>query len=98
MNSKFKVCRVNTFPLKPLTRPALALFIGSIGAGVFYVAGFPLPFLLGALAGTMIASMAGAPIGISAGPRLYITVMIGLMVGGVFTPDVAANAPRWIPT
>ena len=89
---------MNTFPLKPLTRPALALFIGGIGAGIFYVAGFPLPFLLGALAGTMIAGMAGAPIGISAGLRLYITVMIGLMVGGVFTPEVAADAPRWIPT
>ena len=89
---------MNTFPLKPLTRPALALSIGGIGAGIFYVAGFPLPFLLGALVSTMIAGMVGAPIGISAGLRLYITVMIGLMVGGVFTPDVAADAPRWIPT
>lgn len=81
-----------------VSRFALSLVFGSAGGFLFSLVGFPLPWLLGALCTTLIASLMGAPIEVTRNIRNYIIVVIGLMLGGTFTPDVIEQAANWIPT
>lgn len=79
-------------------RFALSILFGGAGGFLFYICGFPLPWLLGALCGTLIGSVSGAPVEVSKGLRNYIIVIIGVMLGGTFTPDIIDHVPDWIPT
>ncbi|MEH6476616.1 MAG: AbrB family transcriptional regulator [Sneathiella sp.] len=81
-----------------LTRFALALVIGCAGGILFSAIHFPLPWLLGALCATLLASLLGAPIEVSKSIRNYIIIVIGIMLGGTFTPEVIDQVPNWIPT
>ena len=73
-------------------RVALTLAVGSVGALLFQVLGLPLPWLLGALTATMAASLSGAPVEIRPGLRRYLVCILGVMLGGTFSPEVMA---RW---
>lgn len=82
----------------PLSRFALSIVVGSAGGFIFHQLNLPLPWMLGALSATLIASVSGAAIEVSKGIRNYIIVIIGLMLGGTFTPDIIDQVPHWIPT
>ena len=79
-------------------RVALTLATGSVGALLFQVLGLPLPWLLGALTATMAASLAGAPVEIRPGLRRYLVCILGVMLGGTFSPEVIARVGEWLPT
>ncbi|WP_028878307.1 AbrB family transcriptional regulator [Terasakiella pusilla] len=81
-----------------LSRFVLSILIGAVGGYIFYILHFPLPWLLGALCSTLVASMAGAPIDVSNGIRNLVIVIIGLVLGSTFTPDILKHIPDWIPT
>ncbi|MDV7340219.1 AbrB family transcriptional regulator [Terasakiella sp. A23] len=81
-----------------VTRFIFALVIGGFGGCVFNLLHFPLPWLLGALAGTIIASLSGAQIEVSKNIRRYIAIIIGLMLGSTFTPDILVRIHEWVPT
>lgn len=80
------------------SRALLTFAIGAVGGGVFAVLNLPLPWLLGALLATVIASLSGAPVEIKPGLRKYLVVVLGVMLGGTFTPDILDNAAAWVPT
>lgn len=84
---------VNTF-----SRALLTFAIGTMGGGLFFVLHLPLPWLLGALLATMIASLSGAPVEIKPGLRKYLIVVLGVMLGGTFTPHILDSAVAWVPT
>lgn len=72
----------------PLGGQALALGLGSISGLAASFTGLPLPWLLGAMIGTTIASVAGAPI---RGPnrlRPFVVPIIGVMLGSGVTSDI----------
>ncbi len=79
-------------------RVALTLVLGGAGALLFQMLSLPLPWLLGALTATMAASLAGAPVEIRPGLRKYLIVVLGVMLGGTFSPEVLARAGDWLPT
>lgn len=81
-----------------LSRFILSILIGALGGFVFYLLHLPLPWLLGALCSTLIASMAGAPIDVSNAIRNLVIVIIGLVLGTTFTPDILDHIPDWVPT
>ena len=75
-----------------LTRTLGGLALGAVGGGLFFSLALPLPWMLGALCLTMVASLAGLPV---AGPnrlRPAIVAVIGVLLGARFTPDVLQQA------
>ncbi|WP_419904497.1 AbrB family transcriptional regulator [Kiloniella sp.] len=76
----------------------LTLLCGYLGGLVFWTLGLPLPWMLGCLSGSLIASLSGAPVGVTKPIRLVIMVVLGVMLGGTFSPEVVARAGEWIPT
>lgn len=76
-------------------RVALGLAVGAVGGVLFDLAGAPLAYMLGALAFTMVASLAGAPIAASNRLRAAFLVVIGLFLGEAFTADLAERATAW---
>ena len=81
-----------------LARILAGLALGSLGGGLFFLLALPLPWMLGALALTMIAAIAGLPV---AGPqrlRPAIVAIIGVLLGSRFTPDIVDQAGQALVT
>jgi uncharacterized protein len=81
-----------------LPRNALALVIGVAGGTVFYLLKLPLPWMLGALFATMVASVANAPILGPSRIRPAVVAVIGVLLGSRFTPEVLSLASGWTGT
>ncbi|MCP3871435.1 MAG: AbrB family transcriptional regulator [Gammaproteobacteria bacterium] len=81
-----------------IVRVALTLGVGSVGAFLFSILALPLPWLLGALIATVVASLAGAPVEIRPGLRRYLVCILGVILGGTFSPEVLVRAGEWLPT
>ena len=79
-----------------LARVALALAIGAAGGAVFNWLGMPLPWMLGALVFNTIAATASAPILPPSRVRNYVIVVIGVMLGSGFTPDLLGQLGAWM--
>lgn len=78
-----------------LSKYALGLLCGTLGGLTFAWAGLPLPWMLGALFASMVAAVAGLPV---RGPdriRPIVIVVIGVLLGSRFSPDVLAQAGAW---
>jgi membrane AbrB-like protein len=76
---------------------------GAAGALVGIWIGAPLPWLLGGLFGSAVLVSAlpgglGAPWRPQTGLRNVFVVVIGVMIGGAFTPDLLTSLPGWGPS
>lgn len=74
-----------------MARYALGAAIGLAGALIFVALRLPLPWFLGALAGTFVASVAGVrflPPSILADP---VRAILGVAVGAAFTPEILSR-------
>lgn len=89
--------------LDVLPNTALMLGIGLLGAGLAWVIGTPMPFLMGALASVgfyaAVRTARGRPDAQFPKPlrRLFVA-MIGVMIGASFTADLLANLPAIWPS
>jgi uncharacterized protein len=83
---------------KTTIRLATALSIGGAGGALFAYLQLPLPWLLGALAATTIASMAGLRMAVPDRLRQPMIAVLGLMLGTTFTPERVEAAATWMPT
>jgi uncharacterized membrane protein AbrB (regulator of aidB expression) len=79
-------------------RLVAALTLGALGGGLFAVLDLPLPWLLGALGATTAASLAGARLTVPGGLRQAMIALLGVMLGGAFTPERLAGASAWLPS
>ncbi|WP_205624605.1 AbrB family transcriptional regulator [Marinobacter nanhaiticus] len=73
--------------------PTLA--VGVCGSVLAYAVNMPLPWLLGALIATTVLSLAGVRLPAPAGSRKAVLVVIGVVLGAAFTPDMAGDVGRW---
>jgi membrane AbrB-like protein len=69
--------------LKAAAPIGLALLLGSCGGLMFNALGAPLPFMLGAMLTTMVASMAGAPLAMPRWLRNGLAPVLGVLFGSV---------------
>lgn len=74
--------------LTRLTRIIAGLALGGAGGLAFYLVSLPLPWMLGALCVTMLASVAALPVEGPTRLRPGIVAIIGVLLGSQFTPDV----------
>ncbi len=83
----------------PKTRPlrmALTLTLGGAGGILFHELHMPLPWMIGALVFTVVASLSGAPLVRPKRLRLYMVPVLGVMLGAGFTPEAIRHASEWI--
>lgn len=71
------------------------LILGFAGGGLAYWLQLPLPWLLGAMIATSVASLAGMPLKVPGKSRSGVLVVIGVMLGSAFTPDMLEEVMLW---
>lgn len=73
--------------------PTLAL--GLAGGAAAYAVDLPLPWLLGAMLATTLASLFGARLRSPGRGRQGVLVVIGVMLGSAFSPGLSGDPGRW---
>lgn len=81
-----------------VARWALGLSLGAAGGGLFAVLDLPLPWMLGALTATTIASLSGWNPAIPMPLRTIMIAVLGLMLGSAFAPGLLDQIGRWAGT
>ena len=81
----------------------LTLTLGAIGGVIAQWAHLPLGYLLGSLVVTAVLAIAGTrpfgrPITMPPPLRMCFVPVIGVAIGGAFTPAVVAQATGWLPS
>jgi hypothetical protein len=76
----------------------LAIIVGSVGGFLLHLLQVPLAWLVGAMLATMVASVARLPVAIPSALRGPMVVVLGVMLGSGFTPEMAASIPGWWAT
>jgi membrane AbrB-like protein len=82
----------------PYARFALALIIGIVGSLFFVWLRTPLPWLLGAMTTTTVAALFSVRIAAPGVVRTPMLVVVGVMVGATFKPDIFTNFSQWWTT
>jgi uncharacterized protein len=82
----------------PYARFAAALIIGWAGGLLFIRFSLPLPWMLGSMTACTLASLVRAPVEAPAVVRPPMTIVIGVMLGAGFTPQMIQSATTWLPT
>ncbi|TGD64490.1 AbrB family transcriptional regulator [Tabrizicola sp. WMC-M-20] len=81
--------------LKNLHPILLALLVAGLGGFTFRLLNLPLPWLLGAMVFTTLAAMRGLPIKAPLRLRPTTMVVLGLMLGSGFKPEILDNLAEW---
>jgi membrane AbrB-like protein len=76
----------------------IALGLGALGGAGFAALGLPLPWLLGALAATTAASLAGVDLRVPEQLRRPMIAVLGAMLGTSFAPERLEGALGWLPS
>ncbi len=83
-------------PVLPrIVRILLGLAIGTAGGLGFHYFRLPLPWMIGAMVFTTVASAAGLPLAFSFRLRAAMVVVLGVMLGSAFTPDLLDRIAAW---
>lgn len=73
----------------------MALLLGGGGGWAFYGLHLPLPWMLGAVCLTVAGSLGGLPLDVPSPIRTGMLVVLGLLIGSGFSPEVLASLPKW---
>ncbi|WP_283401485.1 AbrB family transcriptional regulator [Aliiroseovarius halocynthiae] len=74
---------------------ALTCLLAAVGGAVFAVLNLPLPWMLGAMAFTLVAAMLKVPVQAPEKLRPYTVAVIGVMLGSGFTTQTFDHIPQW---
>jgi membrane AbrB-like protein len=77
----------------PFARFGFALLVGATGGCLFYLAGIPLPFMLGSMFACMVAAMTNLPVRAPMAVRPPMSAIIGTMIGASVSPAALAYLP-----
>lgn len=75
---------------------AQAIAVSIAGGALFFYFALPLPWMLGAAFSTTVAALAGARVAIPGRFRAAMLVVLGVLLGSSFTPELLASAARWL--
>jgi membrane AbrB-like protein len=78
-----------------LRRVVCTLGYGAAGGAVFYWFNMPLAWMMGAMVLTTIMSMTGRRLYVPQSLRATMVMVLGVLLGSAFTPDVIEQASRW---
>jgi membrane AbrB-like protein len=75
-----------------------ALAFGAAGGFLFHAVHLPLPWMMGAMVATTVASMAGVPQAMPAWARPPTIAVLGVLLGSSFTREMVGRMPEWVPS
>ena len=93
-----KVPAAGTFPGQRWGWIALTLAAGGAGGAVFANFQLPLAWMIGAMCATTILSLGGAPLAMPRSFRSVMVMVLGLMLGSAFSPEILPRLAHWLPT
>ena len=73
----------------------VALLLGIMGGALFQWLHMPLPWMLGAVCGTMAGALGGLRMAVPATFRNGMLIVLGVLIGSGFTPDILTHIHRW---
>lgn len=76
-------------------RLARTLAAGTVGGAIFVWLNLPLPWMLGAMVVTTLASLGGADLYVPTRMRSIMIAILGVLLGANFTPEVVQNIRQW---
>ncbi|MEE8504878.1 MAG: AbrB family transcriptional regulator, partial [Kiloniellales bacterium] len=76
-------------------RTILALALGAGGGWAAHQLQLPLPWMIGAMCATTVASAAGAPVAMPIIFRHIMVAVLGLMLGSSFSPEILDRLGDW---
>jgi len=82
----------------PYLRFFAALLLGGSGGWLFARLNLPLPWMLGSMTACTLGAITRAPIAAPAVVRPPMTMVIGVLLGAGFAPEVLDHLGSWIPT
>ncbi len=71
------------------------LLFGAVGGYTANYLTLPMPWLIGALLITLVAALSGAPLQGPGKLRMYMTTVLGVMLGSGFTPEIFEQITHW---
>ena len=74
---------------------ATALAVGSVGGALFKYLTAPIPWMLGAMCFTVVLAFLRVPFAIPKSLRMASMMMVGLLLGSAFTPDILDRVEAW---
>lgn len=79
-----------------VTAVGLTICLGAVGGILFAFLNMPMAWLIGAMCVTTIAALSGAPLQRSGRLFRAMIAVLGVMLGGAFTPDALERAYLWM--
>ena len=79
-----------------VTAVGLTICLGAVGGTLFAFLNMPLAWLIGAMCVTTTAALSGVPLQRSSLLFRAMIVVLGIMLGGAFTPDALERAYLWL--
>ncbi|MGD9508423.1 MAG: AbrB family transcriptional regulator [Geminicoccaceae bacterium] len=79
-------------------RVLAAVVIGAAGGILFHAVHLPLPWMMGAMVATTVASMAGVPQTMPAWARPPTIAVLGVLLGSSFTREMVGGMLEWLPS
>lgn len=73
-----------------------ALAIGALGGWLATLAGIPLPWMLGSMTAVTLAALGNLPVALPNLLRSTMIVILGVMVGSAFTPEILPQLGNWL--
>lgn len=90
--------KLTAFDRGDLQGYAIALTIGALGGALFAWFRIPLAWMIGAMVANTIASMLGLKVRVPSQLRALMIVVIGVMLGASFTPELFSHVGEWAIT
>jgi membrane AbrB-like protein len=90
---------LSSIPSVAPVRPFLAaLALATAGGAAAAWVGMPLAWMIGAMIATGTAAISGAAVSVPVRLRSTMIMVLGIMLGGSFTPDIVEHVGRWSVT
>lgn len=77
-------------------RLALALVIGAVGGAIADAFHVPLAWMIGAMLATSVGALVKAPIAVPGGLRAGMVMVLGIMLGSAFNPELLNQIDDWL--
>ncbi len=77
---------------------ALTLTLGGAGGALFHYLDLPLPWMLGAMSATTLATLLGQATVVPLSLRKTMIAVLGIMLGSAFSPELAGALVNWLDT
>lgn len=77
---------------------AFAMLLGGLGGFTFNLLRMPLAWMMGAAVVCTVAAMSGLPVGVHNRVRQVMMVILGVLLGSGFSPQMLDHVPKWFVT